>query len=159
LSVAEDAHAAAYLLENGADLQIVSTFLSPTYGLKQKNVLFSMLENAPRIIVDGNSLSINRLRVRGYVSNLAVVVQMYRQILNVDTAFGVFEMDGNRCLVIGRSTADGIDVANIMRHMGGGGHPGAGSAMLKSADPAAVEAWIRVRPEKCCEKRDTKDLP
>jgi len=141
---AEDAHAAAYLLENGADLQIIGTFLSPAYGLKQKDVLFRMLENAPRITVDGNSLSINRLRVRGYVSNLAVVVQMYRQILNVDTAFGVFEMDGNRCLVVGRSTADGIDVANIMRHMGGGGHPGAGSAMLKSADPATVEAWIRV---------------
>jgi CBS domain-containing protein len=28
--------------------------------------------------------------------------------------------------------------------MGGGGHPQAGSAMLKSADPIAVEAWIRV---------------
>ena len=53
-------------------------------------------------------------------------------------------MDGNRCLVIGRSTTDGIDVAAIMRHMGGGGHPQAGSAMLKSVAPAAVEAWIRV---------------
>ncbi len=78
------------------------------------------------------------------MNNLAVVVQMYREILNVDTAFGVFKLDKNRCLVIGRSTANGIDVATIMRHMGGGGHPGAGSAMLKSADPEAVEAWIRV---------------
>ncbi|MDX2440929.1 MAG: CBS domain-containing protein, partial [Desulfobacterales bacterium] len=140
---AEDAHAAGYLLDRGADLQIVSTFLSPAYGPKQKDVLFHMLQNASRTTVNGNSYSINRLRVHGYVSNLAVVVQMYREILNVDTAFGIFLMDGNRCLVIGRSSARGIDVAAVMRHMGGGGHPGAGSAMLKSADPAAVEAWIR----------------
>jgi tRNA nucleotidyltransferase (CCA-adding enzyme) len=141
---AEDAHAAAYLLENEADLHIIGAFLSPTYGRKQKDVLFRMLRNAPRTTVDGYAVSINRLRVCGYVSNLAVVVQMYRQILNVDAAFGIFEMDGNRCLVIGRSMTDGINVATIMRQLGGGGHPSAGSAMLKSANTAAIEAWIRV---------------
>ena len=141
---AEDAHAAAYLMENGADLHIIGAFLSPTYGRKQKDVLFRMLHNAPRTIVDGYTVSIRRLRVNGYVGNLAVVVQMYRKILNVDAAFGVFEMNANRCLVIGRSMAEGIDVAAIMRHMGGGGHLAAGSAILKSADPIAVEAWIRV---------------
>ncbi len=141
---AEDAHAAAYLLENGADLHIIGAFLSPTYGRKQKDVLFRMLRNAHRTVLDRYAVSIQGLRVKGYVSNLAVVVQMYRQILNVDAAFGVFELDANRCLVIGRSVAEGIDVAAIMRHMGGGGHPQAGSAMLKSAAPAAVEAWIRV---------------
>ncbi len=141
---AEDAHAAAYLLENGADLHIIGAFLSPAYGRKQKDVLFRMLRNAPRTVVDGYAVSIKRLRVSGYVGNLAVVVQMYRQILNVDAAFGVFELNANRCLVIGRSVAEGIDVGAIMRHMGGGGHPQAGSAMLKSANPIAVEAWIRV---------------
>ena len=30
-----------------------------------------------------------------------------------------------------------------MRSMGGGGHPGASSAMLKSVNPDAVEEWIR----------------
>jgi len=141
---AEDARAAATLLENGADLQIIETFLSPAYGHKQKDVLFRMLRNANRSVIDGHSVSINRQRVNGYVGNLAVVMQMYRKIMNVDSAFGIFEMDGNRCLVIGRSTADGFDMAAIMRHMEGGGHPGAGSAILKSADPAAVESWIRV---------------
>lgn len=139
---AEDAHAAAYLMENGADLHISGAFLSPTYGRKQKDALSHMLGDASRIIVDGYAVSINRLRVRGHVGNLSVVVQMYRQILNVDAAFGIFEMDGNRCLVIGRSTVPGINVAAIMRHLGGGGHPGAGSAILKSADPSALEAWI-----------------
>jgi tRNA nucleotidyltransferase (CCA-adding enzyme) len=65
--------------------------------------------------------------------------------LNVDAAFGVFELNANRCLVIGRSVAEGTDVAAIMRHMGGvAGHLEAGSAIFKSADPITVEAWIRV---------------
>jgi CBS domain-containing protein len=141
---AEDAHAAAHLLENGGDLHIIDAFLSPTYGLNQKDVLFRMLHNPERIAINGYTVSINRVRVRGYVSDLAVVVQMYRRILNVDAAFGVFSLDGDRCLVIGRSRSEGIDIGAIMRHMGGGGHPGAGSVMLKSADPAGLEAWIRV---------------
>ncbi len=140
---AEDARAAAYLLENGADLHVIGSFLSPTYSRKQKDVLFRMLRRSERILIDGYSVSINRLKVRGYTSNLALVVQMYRQILNVDAAFGVFSMEKNRCLVIGRSRTEAIDIAAIMRNMGGGGHPAAGSAMLKSIDPAAVETWIR----------------
>ena len=31
-----------------------------------------------------------------------------------------------------------------MRHLGGGGHPGAGAALLKSTTAASVEEWIRV---------------
>ena len=46
-------------------------------------------------------------------------------------------------MVIARCNAEGLDVGSIMRSMGGGGHPGAASAMLKSVNPAAVEEWIR----------------
>ncbi|MFW6082338.1 MAG: CBS domain-containing protein, partial [Desulfosalsimonas sp.] len=31
---------------------------------------------------------------------------------------------------------------SVMRSMGGGGHPGAGSAMIKSANPQSLEEWI-----------------
>jgi len=135
---AEDAHAAGFLLENGADLKILDAFINPVYGPKQKDVLFRMLKEAERTTLGGYTVSINRIRVHGYIGNLAVVVQMYRQILNVDAAFGVFDLKGDRCLVIGRSNTNKINVASIMRHIGGGGHSGAGSAMLKSAAAKSV---------------------
>jgi nanoRNase/pAp phosphatase (c-di-AMP/oligoRNAs hydrolase) len=141
---AEDAMAAAYFLNKGADLHVVNTFLGPFYGRKQKAVLFRMLRNASQIKIDGYTISINRIIVNGWVSGLSLVVNMYRQILNVDAAFGVFALDGDRCLVIGRSESDRINIAAVMRHIGGGGHPGAGSAMLKSMDPAVVEQRLRV---------------
>lgn len=143
-STAEDAYAAAYLLERKADLSIISSFLRPAYGEKQKNVLFEMLESAKRDKVNGYSVSFNKLDLKDYVDNLAVVVHMYREILNVDAAFGIFiDEERNRCMIIGRSNADGLDIGSIMRSMGGGGHPAAGSAVLKSVNPDAVEDMIR----------------
>jgi len=143
-STAEDAYAAAYLLERKADLNIISSFLRPAYGEKQKNVLFEMLQSAKRDKVNGYSVSFNKLNLKNYVDNLAVVVHMYREILNVDAAFGIFvDEERNQCMIIGRSNADGFDIGTIMRSMGGGGHPAAGSALLESVNPDTVEDMIR----------------
>ena len=141
---AEDAHAAGYLLDRKADLNIISTFLRPAYGEKQKNILFKMLQTARRVKINGHSVSINKVDIEGYVDSLAVVVRMYMDIINVDVAFGIFSAsDGGRCMVIGRSSVEGFDVGAITRSMGGGGHPSAGSALLKSVNPDAVEKWIK----------------
>jgi tRNA nucleotidyltransferase (CCA-adding enzyme) len=143
-STAEDAYAAAYLLEHKADLNIVCSFLRPAYGEKQKDVLFRMLQSAKRDTINGYSVSFNTLDLKDYVNSLAVVVHMYREILNVDVAIGIFsDVERNRCMVIGRSNADGFNIGGIMRSMGGGGHPAAGSAILNSVNPDAVEETIR----------------
>lgn len=146
---AEDVYAAAYLLENKADLNIVNSFLLPSYGEKQKNILFEMLKFAKRTRINGYKISINKIEVKGYVDSLAVVVRMYREILNVDAAFGIFyNKDRETCMVIGRSNTDGVDVGSIMRSIGGGGHINAGSAMLKSVNHDVVEKMIRELIEK-----------
>lgn len=142
-TTAEDATAAAYLLERRADLAIVNKFLRPAYGEKQKEVLFEMLKNAERTRVNGHTISFSKLEIGGHVSNLALVVRMYQDIVNVDAAFGIFESKNRgRCMVIGRSQSDAVDIGTLMKAMGGGGHPGAGSAMLKSVKPEAVEEML-----------------
>jgi nanoRNase/pAp phosphatase (c-di-AMP/oligoRNAs hydrolase) len=143
---AEDAYAAGWLLDRNADLALVNKFLRPAYGEKQKDVLFEMLRNTNRLKINGYSVSISRIHIDGHVSNLALVVRMYRDIVNVDAAFGLFvnqEKNGNRrCMVIGRSDNEGLDVGTLMKSLGGGGHPGAGSAMLKGVNPEAIEQMI-----------------
>ncbi len=143
-TTSEDVRAAAYLMDNGADLKILTAFLGPAYGRKQKETLFEMLKNAQRTVVNGFSVSINLMEIKGHVEELAVVVQTYRQILNVDAAFGVFQLSNDRCIVIGRSRSHDIDIGALMRCMGGGGHPGAGSAMIKAVNSGVVAAWIRI---------------
>ncbi|MEN8244747.1 MAG: CBS domain-containing protein [Thermodesulfobacteriota bacterium] len=142
-TTAEDAYAAAWLIERKADLSIVNTFLRPAYGEKQKNILFKMLESANRTKLNGYNLSMSRIEIQGHVESLALVVRMYREILNVDAAVGIFSSNGGkRSIVIGRSNAATLDMGSIMKGLGGGGHPGAGSALLKSVSPDAVEELI-----------------
>ena len=142
-TTAEDASAVAWLLERKADLSIISSFLRPAYGEKQKQILFEMVKSADRRRINGYSVSLNRMELNGHVEGLAVVVRMYREILNVDAAFGIFySSDRKRCIVIGRSNADGLNIGSIMKSLGGGGHPGAGSALLKAVNPETVESMI-----------------
>ncbi len=142
-ATAEDAYAAAYFLEHKADLNIIRTFLQPAYGEQQKNILFEMLQTATRKKVHNYSVSINIVDIQGHVNNLSLVVHMYREIVNVDIAFGIFvHKENDKCIIIGRSSVPEINIGAVVRSMGGGGHPGAGSAMLKSVNPAAVKDWI-----------------
>ena len=140
---AEDALAAAYLLQQGADLSVLSSFLKPAYGENQRKVLTRMLQSAKKSRLGGYQISFNQVNINGHVNNLAVVVGMYREIFNVDVAFGIFvHKERGNIIVIGRSGTNGLDVGKIMRALGGGGHPAAGSALIKSVDTDAVEQMI-----------------
>ncbi|MDY0219721.1 MAG: CBS domain-containing protein [Desulfobacterium sp.] len=142
-TLAEDARAAGYLLERKADLNILGTFLRQAYGKKQKDILFEMIQKAERREIAHFNVSIMTMDIEGHVQNLSVVVQMYREIVNVDAAFGIFrDVERDRCMVIGRSNLDELNMGVIMRSMGGGGHPGAGSALLKSTNPVVIEEMI-----------------
>ena len=142
-TTAADARSAGFLLEQEADLEIIKSFLRPAYGPKQKEILFEMLRNAGRMKVNGYTVSLGRLDISGHTPGLSLVVDMYLDILNVDAAFGIFrDAKRDRCIVIGRSVGDSLNIGHITRGMGGGGHVNAGSAMLKSVNPDAMEEWI-----------------
>jgi nanoRNase/pAp phosphatase (c-di-AMP/oligoRNAs hydrolase) len=133
----KDAYAAAYLLEHGADLNVISNFLRPVYGEKQKEVLFDMIQegNDDVFEIGGHRVGIHTKDIEGHVGNLSVVINMYREIMNVDAAFGIFsDSERDRTFIIGRSSTEDINVGVLMRSLGGGGHPGAGSAMLKGVN-------------------------
>ena len=140
---AEDAYCAGYLLDRKADLSLLGHFLNPAYGQKQKDVLFELLKSAKRRKINGYRIAMGQLSIQGHVENLAMVVSMYMNIVNVDAAFGLFESrEQEKCMVIGRATNEGLDIGAIMRCLGGGGHPGAGSAVLKGVNPKAVKEMI-----------------
>ncbi|MCG8635185.1 MAG: CBS domain-containing protein [Desulfobacterales bacterium] len=143
-TLAEDAYAAGFLLDRKADLNILSTFLKPAYGKKQKDILFEMIQLAERSEIKGGfTMSLSEMEVNGRVQNLAMVLQMYKDIVNVDVAFGIFrDSERDKCMVIGRSGVDEVNIGFMMRSMGGGGHPGAGSALLKGANPGTIREMI-----------------
>jgi len=142
-TTAKDAKAVAFLLEQGGDLSMIQNFLRPAYGPKQKDLLYEMLKSAQREKLDEFTVSIGVLEIKGHVPGLSLVVDMYRDILNVDIAVGIFlEKARDRCLVIGRSAQDTVDMGAVMQVLGGGGHPNAGSALLRNVSLADAAQWV-----------------
>jgi len=142
---AEDAHAAAYLLENGADLYVAGFFLNPPYEETQKEILFELMKVTDKRKINDHSVAINIVRLDGKVTMLAGIVNMYRKIINADAVFVIFVSESEaRSTVIGRSGIDRIDVGVMLKPLGGGGHSGAGSATVKFADfsPEALKKLI-----------------
>ncbi len=141
---AEDALSAGFLLQKGADLSIVGEYLRPAYGKTQKAILFKMLDSSNSFTISGVKASICKVDIDGHVTNLAVVVDMYREIINADVVFGIFTVKNNgKSVVIGRSREGVSNIGTIMRALGGGGHSEAGSAMVKSTGPDQIEEIIR----------------
>jgi nanoRNase/pAp phosphatase (c-di-AMP/oligoRNAs hydrolase) len=130
----EDAAAASYLLENGADLNVASVFLNPPYDEIQKDVLFSMVQDTERVKYNNYTIGINILQLDKKVPMLAAVVNMYRKIINADAVFIIFINDAKSSTVIGRSGVDRIDIGATLKKLGGGGHSAAGSATVSTLD-------------------------
>lgn len=141
---AEDAAAAAYLLEHGADLNVASVFLNPPYEEMQRDILFTMIQGTERIKHRHDSIGINIIELDRKVPMLAPIVSIYRKIINAEAVFVIFINDDKSSSVIGRSGVDRIDIGSILRELGGGGHPSAGSATVKHADftPARIKEKI-----------------
>lgn len=132
-TTAEDARAAAYLLDNRADLNVAAFFLNPPYEENQKEILFEMMKETEKNTVNGCTVGFNTIALDKKVPNLAAIVNMYRKIVNVDALFVIFTSD-DRNTIIGRSGAENIHIGQALACLGGGGHAGAGSATVKSRE-------------------------
>ena len=134
-TTAEDAAAAAYLLEYGADLNVASFFLNPPYEEIQRDILLSMMQDTEKFTHNHLTIGINILRPNKKVPMLAAIVSMYRTIINADAVFVICVNDEKSCTIIGRSGAVRmIDAGKILNAFGGGGHPGAGSATTRNGN-------------------------
>ncbi|MGL1930543.1 MAG: CBS domain-containing protein [Desulfotalea sp.] len=134
----EDARAAVFLLENGADLNVASFFLKPPYEDIQRDILFEMLKSTEKVTVNGRKIGFNIIKLDKKVLNLSAIISSYRNIINVEAVFVVF-LNEKSCTVIARGGNPAIDVGNIMREFGGGGHAGAASATIKDINCSGEE--------------------
>jgi CBS domain-containing protein len=97
-----------------------------------------MLEGSKIFRIGGYNVGISFLPVERGLNMLSSVVTKYKELKGLDAAFGIFCTDRDRCLVIGRGGRGDIDVGAVVRKLGGGGHPAAGSAMVRTEHPTHV---------------------
>jgi len=129
----DDYEVAAWLLDMGASLRLVKSFLETVREDEQIAVLNQLRPEVHSI--QGNAILLSYLELEENVSGLAAVVEKIMDIQNPDAYFAVFFIPkDNTILLIARSQKKKIDLHALLSAYGGGGHQLAASAKISSGD-------------------------
>jgi len=126
----EDMQAASWLLEQGANLDIVSQFVSHDLSSRQVGLLGNLIKNATTYTIQSIEIVITKLTLQQYSDGFAVILHRLMMMENLDVLFGLICM-GERIYLIARSRVPEVNAGQIARDFGGGGHASAASATVK----------------------------
>jgi tRNA nucleotidyltransferase (CCA-adding enzyme) len=130
-TTAEDLQAASWLVGQGANLDIISQFVSQDLSARQVGLLGNLLKNATTYSIQSIEIVITKLTLQEYVDSFAVILHRLMVMENLDVLFGLIGM-GERIYLIARSRIPEVNVGQVARDFGGGGHASAASATVKN---------------------------
>lgn len=129
-TTARDYLAAAELLKQGADLNVVSQLTVRELTTDQLALLNELIDSAETRQARGLSFVIATAQIEHYVDDVAVLAHKMMEIMGLSILFVLVAMDNKVQLVI-RSRLGTVNAAGIAREFGGGGHPSAAAASIK----------------------------
>lgn len=125
-----DLKAASRLLEQQANLDVVTQFVSHDLNADQINLLGRLHKQARTYTIHSIDLVIAKLTLPEYVDGFAVLIRRLMVMENINVLFGLICM-GERMYLIARSRIPEVNVGRIAREFGGGGHASAASATIR----------------------------
>ncbi|MBP8974323.1 MAG: DHH family phosphoesterase, partial [Anaerolineae bacterium] len=146
-TTARDARCAAWLLDCGADLDVVREFLAHRLTPEQRELYERLLERTETHVVKGHAILLATAVTRTPVDEIATLAHKLRELYEPAAVFVLVQLNGDIQLVA-RSTTDALDVSAIARRFGGGGHGRAAAALIRARRLDDVRQEIlRVLPE------------
>ncbi|OGP54067.1 MAG: polya polymerase [Deltaproteobacteria bacterium RBG_13_52_11] len=136
-----DFHAAAYLLAQGASLNIISDMITRELSAEQVFLLNDLISSAERYDIRGVEVVVTTGSSDRYIGDVAVLVHKLKDMENLNCVFALIRME-DRIYLIGRSRVAEVDVAEVAVEFGGGGHSTAASATIREL--TMVEAKERL---------------
>lgn len=137
----EDLRCAAWLLEQGANLHIVSTFLSRPLTDPQLQVYNQLIGTATVREIGSWSIVIASAEVEGYVEEISTLAHHLMDLYDPAALFLVVQLGGTVQLVA-RSDGQAVHAGDVMAHFGGGGHAQAAAAFLPGRKGEHVRAEL-----------------
>lgn len=140
----KDLDMVSFLLDSGANLNVVSSHLNLSLSESELNALVQLIQSTEPFSIQGIKVAICSISFDKYEGDLAVLAHKVLEVENFHVLF-VLAKIRNRIHLIGRSRVPCVDVNEIMRAFGGGGHPSAASAKIDGAQPQQIkERLIRL---------------
>ena len=141
-ATAYDAEAAAWLMANGADLEVVNQFLARTLEPEQRALLGQLTASLEVWDVNGQQIAVGVAQTDEYVDSAGVLSHYVVEDLGYRVAIAVVAMP-DRTQVVARSRLSEVDVGAAMARLGGGGHRQAASAVFRDTPSAEVLEQVR----------------
>ena len=131
----EDFEVCAWLLDQGASLKLVKTFLQTVKEDRQIEVLNQLLPAAQTSLIQGHAVLLSYMELKENIPGLSSVVEKVMEFKNPDACFAVFFIQKTASVIlIARSQKPQIDLHELLQGYGGGGHQLAASATLHNTD-------------------------
>ncbi|NMF82952.1 CBS domain-containing protein [Nodosilinea sp. P-1105] len=162
-TTARDALALAWLMQQGASMQVIAEFVEPGLPPMLQDLLSTAMEALQTETIRGYGLAWVVLPVEGYIPGLSGLAERLISLADVDSlllaayyptkesAQGLAQAGDDfphpptnyKLMLIGRAQGRmglglGIDWGSILTPLGGGGHPPAAAATLTTQNPTQV---------------------
>lgn len=144
----DDINSISYLFDKGIKLKVVANFINIGLSIAQKRLLNKLLLSSKEIFCKGIRINMAVAEVKNYTEGLALLTHKLIEIENSDVFFTIVKMV-DRIYIVGRSRTNSVDVDEILKELGGGGHFQAASAVVKDSSIDELEKkLIRILEKK-----------
>lgn len=125
-----DLLAAAWLLEQGANLSVVSEYSDWLLSGDQSDLFQTLLRRNKIVTIEQKDILIATAELDRFVTDLAVLAMKLKDTFSVDAVFAIVRME-KKIYFVGRSSSKEINVREILAPYEGRGHIMAASGMIK----------------------------
>ena len=125
-----DFMAAAWLLEQGGNLETVAEVINNPLDREQISLLNDLLSSQRTIYPRGQKVVLVEAGREYYISDVAMVIHRLRDIERLEVVIALLRLD-DKIYLIGRSRSAALDMGQLMAHFGGGGHHYAAAAVTR----------------------------
>ncbi|MBI3959319.1 MAG: CBS domain-containing protein [Chloroflexi bacterium] len=159
-----DARCVAWLLEEGANVEVIHRFTHYPLSPAQQSLGDNLIANAEHVQVAGQTLVIATASAPNFSDEVSALAHKLRDLYEADAVFVVVDL-GDQVQMVARSRSDGVDVGAIAAALGGGGHNRAAAALIRGGNLSDVRAKIlemagvSVRPPLTVEQMMSRGRP
>ncbi len=140
------------LLEMGANLSAVSSYLNRELSGVELTALIALLESTEVVDVNGIDVAFSTVDASSFDGEMGTVVHKLQDVENYPVLFAMMRT-GNRIKILARSRVRAIDMNKLLKHFKGAGHASAASARVEDRTFEELKAEIlhflgkRTKPE------------
>ncbi|WP_404787260.1 CBS domain-containing protein [Altericista sp. CCNU0014] len=138
-----DAAALTWLMERGANQRAIATYIEPGFSAALQDLLGDALSQLKTQTVSGQRLAWVLLSTSHHVPGLSSLASQLMVLSESDALllghyYQTRSSQKDRFTIIARSRINGVDLTELLKPLGGGGHPQAAAATLPVGDPQPV---------------------